>query len=141
MHPTEWLELFFVATIVVIMLALSLLRKGVWQTFWRMTAVVCIVCFVIFYIARPYWIDWQIDKKVAALDVYLQQTYPHESWTLQTVPHREDGYEHLNPYYIGVTFASEPHVEYDYFVRGSDVITQMGWSSLEPSSEPQHLEP
>lgn len=140
MHPTQWIELLFVMAVVFVMLGLSWLRTGRWRTFWRGAALLFLVGFAIFYVARPYWIDWQIDKKVAALEDYLQQTYPHESWTLQTVPHREDGYEHLNPYYIGVTFANEPHIEYDYFVRDAHTITQMGWSSLEPATQLKHFE-
>lgn len=71
----------------------------------------------------------------------MEEQYPRETWTYRTVPHREDGYKHLNPYYIGVVFDTEPQVEYLYFARHKGDILQMGYSSIyELQSDLFHLE-
>ena len=71
----------------------------------------------------------QIENKVGYIQMYLEKKYPVETWEYWTVPHREDGYEHMNPYYISVIFDNEPEVEYKYFVRNKDKIIQIGYSS------------
>lgn len=70
---------------------------------------------------RPHWIDKQINEKAVMLDSYLEQQYPNDEWVITTVPHREDGYKHLNPYYIGVTFDRESDVTYHYWVDKHDI--------------------
>ena len=56
------------------------------------------------------------------------------------MPHREDGYESSNPYYIGVIFDNEPQVEYQYFARNKYDITIQGFSTSDSNSELLHLE-
>jgi hypothetical protein len=90
---------------------------------------------------RPYWIDLQIENKVGYLQMHMEEKYPKETWEFWTVPHREDGYESMNPYIIGVIFNNEPEVEYKYFIRNKDDIIQSGYSSQnENPSDLLHLE-
>ena len=104
-------------------------------------SVVYLVAFGIFYAVRPFWIDMQIESRIGYLDMYLKEEYPEETWEFKAVPHREDGYKHLNPYYIGVKFETEPEVEYKYFVSNKDEIIQAGYSvGNEFQSELSHLE-
>ncbi|MFB5089709.1 hypothetical protein PGC35_21450 [Psychrobacillus sp. PGGUH221] len=103
-------------------------------------AILFLVSFGIFYFARPYWIDMQIEKKVGYIQMHLEEQYPGETWEYRTVPHREDGYESSNPYYIGVIFDTEPLVEYKYFVRKKGYIIQQGWYTTELQSDLLHLE-
>ncbi len=81
------------------------------------------------YFGRPYIIDAKINQKVEKVESYLEQHHPSEEWTIVTVPHREEGYKHLNPYYIGVVFEREPDTIYYYWVENEDDIEQIGHST------------
>lgn len=129
MHPIEFIEIIVASGIFLAILSISLFLKGKWRKNIRVLAVVYLICFSIFYALRPYWIDLQIENKVGFLQMYLEEKYPTETWEFWTVPHREDGYESMNPYSIGVIFENEPDVEYTYFVRNKDDIVQTGYSS------------
>lgn len=98
------------------------------------------VAYGIFYIARPFWIDIQIDNKVELVKLYLEQRYPDEKWIVSTVPHREKGFNHMNPYYIGVVFESKPEVTYDYWVESKNIIYQISYSTNDGIAELKHLE-
>lgn len=141
MHPVELIELLIASGILLVMLSVSFILIGKWRRIIQGLAVGYFISFSIFYVVRPYWIDLQIENKVGYLQIHLKQLYPEEKWEFWTVPHREDGYESMNPYTIGVTFDKEPEVEYKYFVRNKDEIFQTGYSSqTELQSNLLHLE-
>ncbi|SDO49347.1 DUF3139 domain-containing protein [Alkalicoccus daliensis] len=100
---------------------------------WKKLSVISVLLIVLslsaVLIFRPVWLDWQIDKKAEMLAPYLEEQYPEENWNLTTVPHREDGYKHLNPYYIGVVFEDEPEVTYHYWVENENEIYQIMYSA------------
>ncbi|WP_226683621.1 hypothetical protein [Sutcliffiella horikoshii] len=98
------------------------------------------VAYCIFFVARPFWIDAQIDKKVQLLRPYLEEHYPDEEWTISTVPHRKEGFKHRNPYYISVVFENEPEVTYDYWVESKDNIYQISFLTNKRLEELEHLE-
>lgn len=129
MHPIELIELMIAGGILLVVLSISFILKGKWRKIIWGLAVVYLFSFSSFYMLRPYWIDLQIENKVGYLQMHLEEQYPEETWEFWTVPHREDGYESMNPYYISVIFDNEPEVEYKYFVRNKDDISQMGSSS------------
>lgn len=128
MHPTEIIELMIAGSILLVILGVSFIVKGKWRKIIRGMAIFYLLSFGVFYFIRPYWIDMQIEKKVGYLQIYLEERYPEETWEVQTVPHREDGYKHLNPYYIGVIFDTERGVKYGYYVRNKDTIKQLSFS-------------
>lgn len=141
MHPIELIELMIAGGILLVILSVSFILKGKWRKIIWGLAVVYLISFSSFYMLRPYWIDLQIENKVGYLQMHLEKQYPEETWEFWTVPHREDGYESMNPYYISVIFDNEPEVEYKYFVRNKDDIIQMGYSSQnELPSNLLHLE-
>lgn len=130
-----------VGGVLLVILFVSFLIKGKWRKIIQGLAVASLIAFGIFYAVRPSWIDLQIENKIGYLDMYLKEQYPEETWEFSTVPHRVDGYKHMNPYYIGVKFGTEPEVEYKYFVRKKDDINQAGYSVInELQSELSHLE-
>ncbi|MGD6994032.1 hypothetical protein [Sutcliffiella horikoshii] len=140
MHPTEIIELMIVGVIIVSILIIAFFLKGRWRkTGWSL-ALVILVAYSIFFGARPFWIDSQIDKKVQLLRPYLEERYPDEEWTISTVPHRKDGFKHRNPYYIGVVFESEPDVTYDYWVESKDNIYQISFLTNKSLEELEHVE-
>lgn len=131
MHPVELIELMIVGGILLVVLLVSFIFKGIWRKIIQGFALLFWVSFVLFYFVRPYWIDIQIEKKLGYIQMHLEEQYPRETWEYRTVPHREDGYESSNPYYIGVIFGSEPQVEYKYFARNKSDIIQSGWYTSE----------
>ncbi|MGE6259705.1 hypothetical protein ACQKCU_17740 [Heyndrickxia sporothermodurans] len=126
MHPKEIIELMIVGAVIVSILIIAIFLKGRWRKTGWLLALVIFVAYCIFFVARPFWIDAQIDKKVKLLRPYLEEHYPDEEWTISTVPHRKDGFKHLNPYYIGVVFENEPEATYYYWVESKDNIYQKG---------------
>lgn len=135
MHPVELIELMIVGGILLVILLVSFILKGKWRKIIQGLALLFLVSFVIFYFVRPYWIDMQIDKKIGYIQMHLEEHYPGETWEYRTVPHREDGYESSNPYYIGVIFDTEPQVEYKYFARNKSDVFQSGWYTSELPSD------
>lgn len=125
MHPTEVIELIVVGAIIAVIIIISFFLKGKWRKVGRSLALFVLVAYSVFYIVRPYWIDAQIEQKVELLEHYLAEQYPNELWTITTVPHRQAGYKHLNPYFIGVVFENEPEVTYDYWVENQSNIYQI----------------
>lgn len=141
MHPIELIELMIAGGILFFILLVSFFLEGKWKKITQRLAVLYLVSFGIFYLFRPYWFDMQIEKRVGYLQVHLEEQYPKETWEYWTVPHREDGYEHMNPYHIGVIFDTEPEVEYEYFVRNKVTIKQTSYSiQNELQSDLLHLE-
>lgn len=135
MHPVELIELMIVGGILLVILLVSFILKGKWRKIIQGLALLFLVSFVIFYFVRPYCIDMQIEKKIGYIQMHLEEQYPGETWEYRTVPHREDGYESSNPYYIGVIFDTEPQVEYKYFARNKSNIIQSGWYTSELQSD------
>ncbi|WP_078551578.1 hypothetical protein [Bacillus alkalicellulosilyticus] len=129
MHPTEWIELVTVGVSILVVVLISILLKGRKKKICWTIAVLILVSYSVFFVARPYMIDFTIAKKVELLEPYLEQQYPHENWTITTVPHRTSGHKHRNPYYIGVIFDSEPNVTYHYWIENSNEIYQIAYST------------
>jgi len=138
MHPTEIIELMIFVSITTVIVIFSLFLKGKWRKIGWSLALVTLVIYLMFYVARPIWIDVQIDKKVSLLKPYLEQHYPKEEWVITTVPHRQEGFKHLNPYYIGVVFENEPDVTYYYWVESENEIYQKANSQKEAYRELKH---
>ena len=128
MHPVEVIELMIAGGILFVILLVSFILKGKWRKVIQGLAILYLVSFGIFYIARPYWIDLQIEKKWGWFATNPWISFFNKTWEFWTVPHREDEYKHMNPYIIGVIFDTEPEVEYDYSVRNKDDIIQPGYS-------------
>ncbi len=129
MYPTEVIELMVIVLIIAVIIIISFFIKVKLRKFGWSFALVVLVAYCVFYFTRPYLIDAQIDKKVEWLEPYLEQQYPNEEWEIITVPHRERGYKHLNPYYIGVIFADESDVTYHYWVENKHNIYQVMYST------------
>ncbi|MBS4209931.1 hypothetical protein [Bacillus sp. FJAT-50079] len=140
MHPTEIIEVMFVWSVLAIIVMISFFLKGRRRNICRTLALVIFAAYCILYVARPIWIDAQIDKKIKLLKPYLEQQYPDEKWEISTVPHREKGYKHLNPYYIYVVFENEEDVTYYYWVENKDHIYQISFSTNNGLDELKHFE-
>ncbi|RSK26282.1 hypothetical protein EJF36_05085 [Bacillus sp. HMF5848] len=140
MHPTEVIEFMIVGIVIAVIIIISFILKDNWRKFGLVCATVILLTYSVFFIARPYWIDAQIEKKVQMLEPYLEQQYPNEEWMITTVPHREDGYKHLNPYYIGVVFEDEPEVTYHYWVKKNHIYLVSFSTNIENLEELKYKE-
>ncbi|WP_416147983.1 hypothetical protein ACM26V_17265 [Salipaludibacillus sp. HK11] len=139
MHPAEIIELMVVGGVIAATIITTLFLKGKWRKKGWSLALVVLLAYCVFFIARPYWIDAQIEKKVEMLEPYLEQQYPNDEWMITTVPHREDGYKHLNPYNIGVVFENEPEVTYHYWVDKNNIY-QISYSTNKSLDELKYKE-
>ncbi|ARK32524.1 hypothetical protein [Halalkalibacter krulwichiae] len=140
MHPTEVIEFLVVGVAIAVIIIISFILKGNRRKFGLVFATVVLIAYSVFFIARPYWIDAQIEKKVEMIEPYLEQQYPNDEWMITMVPHREDGYKHLNPYYIGVVFEDEPEVTYHYWVEKNNIYQVSFSTKKENLSELKYKE-
>lgn len=140
MHPAELIEWMAVGITIALIIIISLFLRGKWRKFGWSLALVVLLAYCVFYIARPHWIDAQIDRKTELVEVYLEQQFPNEVWKINTVPHHEEGYKHLNPYYIGVVFENEPEVTYHYWADKNDIY-QISYSTDKNLDEFRYKEP
>ncbi|MDF2606737.1 MAG: hypothetical protein K0S34_932 [Bacillales bacterium] len=140
MHPSQLLEFLFVGIAIVIIILISLFLKGKYRKVFRYLAVIIFIGYSAFFVARPYWIDYQINKKVELLKPYLEERYPGEEWKISTVSHRKDGFKHMNPYDIGVVFKNEPNTTYHYWIENKDNIYQNAYSTNKDLRELKHKE-
>ena len=140
MHTTEIIELMIVGVVIISIVIIAIFLKGRWRKTGWLLALVIFVAYCIFFVARPFWIDAQIDNNVKLLRPYLEEHYPDEEWTISTVPHRKDGFKHLNPYYIGVVFENEPEATYHYWVESKENIYQISFSTNNGLEELKQLE-
>ncbi|MRX73071.1 hypothetical protein GJU40_13060 [Bacillus lacus] len=134
MHSKEVIEFMVVGVAIAVIIIISFILKGKLRKLGLVFATVVLIAYSLFFTARPFWIDAQIEKKVEMLEPYLEQQYPHAEWMITTIPHREDGYKHLNPYYIEVIFKDEPEVTYLYWVEKNNIY-QTGYSTKEENLE------
>ncbi|MBY6037353.1 hypothetical protein KUV80_11835 [Fictibacillus nanhaiensis] len=140
MHPTEIIEIMTVGGFITIIIITSFFLKGKYRKAGLSLVAITLLSFCVLFIVRPLWIDTQIKKKVNLLTPYLVEHYPKERWTISTVPHREEGFKHLNPYYIGVVFENEPEVTYHYWVKNKNNISQSGVSTKSVLTDLKHKE-
>ena len=141
MHPIEWIEWIIAAVILGSLIITAALMKGEkWRKAGRAAVFLYIISCILFFTLRPYWIDRQIAHKSAIVTNHLNEHYPNETWTLSAVPHREDGYESVNPYTIYIIFDNEPDVTYIYMEDDADHVYQSGYSTNKNPSLIQHRE-
>lgn len=140
MHPIALIELMIVLAILFIIVLVSFLLKGKWKKLAQRLAILYLVSFGVLTVVRPYWIDRQIEIKISYIQMHLEEQYPGETWRYWTVPHREEGYEHMNPYHIGVIFDKEPEVKYIYYAQKKNHIIQSGYSSEKDLMDLLHVE-
>ena len=128
MYQTEVIELTIVGFVMATILIISFFLKGKRRKIGLLLAIATLTAYCTFYVARPFWIDAQINKKVEILRPYLEQRYPDEKWVISTVPHRQIEYKSQNPYYIRVVFQNEPEVTYYYWVKSKINIYTAAYS-------------
>jgi hypothetical protein len=140
MQPSQLLEFLFVGIAIVTIIFISLFLKGKYRIVFKYLALIILIGYSVLFVSRPYWIDYQISKKVELLKPFLEERYPGEEWKISTVPHRKDGFKHMNPYDIGVVFKNEPSTTYHYWIESKNNIYQNAYSTSKDLSELKHKE-
>jgi hypothetical protein len=128
LHPITIIEIIIAGILVLITLLISLMVPKKAKKTVLIIALYLFVLEIGFFILRPYWIDYQVTKKVEQLNKYLQMKYPNESWVIN---HKDKSQRQYSPYALDVTFTNEPKWIYTYSVRGEDDIKQVGWTCPE----------
>jgi len=84
------------------------------------------ILFILFFAIRPYWVGYQVSKKIEKLNQYLVEKYPHQEWTIS----RHEGRQY-NPYHFEVEFKNEKGWTYTYLVENENNICQTVWTPPE----------
>ncbi|MED1863979.1 hypothetical protein P4V41_11005 [Fictibacillus nanhaiensis] len=138
MDPKELIEIMTAGGVITTIVIISYFLKGKYRKISFSLAIILWLAYSVFFVVRPIWIDAQIHKKVDLLKPYLIEKYPNERWTISTVPHRDEGFKHLNPYVISVVFENEPDVTYYYWVKSKNNISQKGLSTSKDIQDLKH---
>ena len=128
LYPNEVIEIVIAGCIILIALAAAMILY--WMKKWKSgfyIAAAILISIAAFFVIRPYWMDYQIDRKTIILEEYLQAAYPDADWTISAVDFRE--YKTINPYYLLVDFSDDSYNTYYYFVDNNGAVEQMGSSS------------
>lgn len=78
------------------------------------------------FVVRPYWVDYQVSKKMEQLNQYLEKKYPNEQWEIT----RQIGRQY-NPYHLNVEFENENGWFYTYSMVDINTICQKSWAPPE----------
>ena len=140
MHPGELISYGVAAIPLFLILFLAILLRGKWRQGGFIAAGVYALVSIAFFLIQPYYTDYRIEGKVEMLGTHLEEAYPNETWTIWTVPHREDGYESMNPYIIAVTFESELAVHYGFSVTEEEIKPVSYWIENDEEIEPRYWE-
>lgn len=131
LHPITIIEMMLATGVLMLFLIVALLFKKKRKVLLTLTVYV-LLAEVIFFIARPFWIDYQLTVRKIELEDYLESKYPNENWEISTIDFRENKTE--NPYYLKVIFETEPLYIYSYYVNGKGDVEQK--SIYTPNSTP-----
>ncbi|WP_078595803.1 hypothetical protein [Evansella clarkii] len=131
MRPSMYYELLLAAAIILIPLLITFFLKGRWRKNGVLAIFFTVAAVIIFFIGRPYWVDYQISERTELLEEYLIDTYPEAEWKITSIDHRNVEMAHINPYYLNVSFSDEAEVTYYYFVDRNGEVRQDGFGHPE----------
>lgn len=84
------------------------------------------IILILLFAIRPYWIDYQVSKKMEQLNQYLEERYPKEQWQITRQLGRQN-----NPYRLNVEFENEKGWIYTYSVVNEKNSCQRVWTPPE----------
>jgi hypothetical protein len=116
MHPITVIEIIVTSLIVVVFFSIALFVPVKFRKKALLSASVVTLGLGLSFVVRPFWINYQVEIKKEALNQYLAEKYPKETWEIR----RRDGRQY-NPYHLEVRFDNEPRWVYTYFVGDSKI--------------------
>ncbi len=137
MHPITVIEITVSIILVIVTFVIALLLPKNSRKFWLMIASLLTVLLLLFFTIRPYWVDYQVSKKIEQLNQYLVEKYPNQEWTIR----QQEGRQY-NPYHLKVEFETEKGWTYTYSVVNEKNICQSVWTPPEGKfpDEGKHFE-
>lgn len=137
MHPITIFEFSFAIGLFIVSIFLSyFVFKKNRKNIFKFVGLLLIVE-VLFFIVRPFWINYRVSIKTDQLKAYLNEKYPNEKWKISSSRSRQS-----NPYHLRVTFLNEKNWTYSYYVKDENTITQNGYIVPDGQSKIQgkHIE-
>jgi energy-coupling factor transporter transmembrane protein EcfT len=132
MHPITIIEFLFAIGLFILSIFVSfVVVKKTEKNLFKFVGLLFIVE-VLFFVVRPFWINYRISIKTDQLNAYLSEKYPNEKWKISSNGSRE-----YNPYHLKVTFQNEEDWTYSYFVKDENTITQNGYTVPDGQSKKQ----
>lgn len=121
-HPIAYFEYSLAIGLIILSIFLSyIVLKKTRKNIFKFVGFLLIVE-VLYFIVRPYYINYRVSIKTDQLNDYLNEKYPNENWKISSNRGRE-----YNPYHLRVTFLNEENWTYSYYVRDENTITQNGY--------------
>ncbi|MGA4721486.1 hypothetical protein [Fictibacillus nanhaiensis] len=123
LHPITVIEIMFTVTLISTLFIIAFLIPKTKRKTGLYTASIITTLVLLFFIIRPFWIDYHVSVKKQQLTLYLEKQFPHEKWQITQNIGRQ-----YNPYIFLVEFHNEKGWKYHYFVKNADHIKQNGLS-------------
>ncbi|WP_144704237.1 hypothetical protein [Fictibacillus phosphorivorans] len=130
LHPITVNEIMFTVTLISTLFIIAFLIPKTKRKTGLYTASVITALVLLFFIIRPFWIDYHVSVKKDQLTLYLEKQFPNEKWQITQNIGRQ-----YNPYIFLVEFHNEKGWKYHYFVKNADHIKQHGLSMPDGSKK------
>ncbi|MBH0171257.1 MAG: hypothetical protein ACQET8_18715 [Bacillota bacterium] len=130
LHPITVIEIMFTLTLISTLFIIAFLIPKTKRKTGLYTASVITSLVLLFFIIRPFWIDYHVSVKKDQLTLYLEKQFPNEKWQIT----QNIGWQY-NPYIFLVEFHNEKGWKYHYFVKNADHIKQHGLSMPDDSKK------
>ena len=130
LHPITVIEIMFTVTLISTLFIIAFLIPKTKRKIGLYTASVITSLILLFFIIRPFWIDYHVSVKKDQLTLYLEKQFPNEKWQITQNIGRQ-----YNPYIFLVEFHNEKGWKYHYFVKNADHIKQHGLSMPDGSEK------
>ncbi|RDU37176.1 hypothetical protein DRW41_10880 [Neobacillus piezotolerans] len=123
MHPISVIEVSLSFIFVIVTFGIALLFPKKYKKLTLMIASLLSVLLLLYFTIRPFWIDYQVSKKMDLLNQYLREEYPDQEWSIT----RREGRQY-NPYHLDVEFMNEKGWVYTYSLVNEKNICQSAWA-------------
>ncbi|WP_137791446.1 hypothetical protein [Bacillus sp. E(2018)] len=123
LHPITVIEIMFTLTFISALYIVAIFIPKTKRKIGLYTASIITALVLLFFIIRPFWIDYHVSVKKEQLTTYLEKNFPNEKWQITQNIGRQ-----YNPYIFLVEFHNEKGWKYHYFVKNADHIKQHGLS-------------
>ncbi|MBH9966233.1 hypothetical protein [[Bacillus] enclensis] len=111
MHPITVIEILMSAGLIFLLFVTAFLLPAGIRKWSIIAASSTTVLILLFFVLRPFWIDYQVSRKTENLNHYLEGKYPGQEWEIS----RRTGRQY-NPYHLMVEFENEKGWTYTYSV-------------------------
>lgn len=123
LHPITVIEIIFTVTLINTLFIIAFLIPKTKRKTGLYTATSITALILLFFIIRPFWINYHVSVKKEQLTFYLEKQFPNEKWQITQNIGRQ-----YNPYIFLVEFHNEKGWKYHFYVKNADHIRQNGFS-------------